>query len=199
MSGLGGIILLGGKSERMGTDKYLLPFFNTALIEHLCKELSKVTDEIILVTNEPEKLNFLEQRKVKDVYPISSALTGIHAGLVHSKYNYNFILACDLPLFHSEVVRIMLKHLQDGTRIVVPHSDRGYESLCGIYSKECIPLIESLFSADVLRISDLYAQAPTVVVESGKIESLTHPDVFFNMNTQEDYVIALEKFQKKWT
>lgn len=199
MSGLGGIILLGGKSERMGTDKYLLPFFNSTLIEHLCRELSKVTDEIICVTNEPEKLPFLIHRKVRDIQPVSSALTGIHAGLVQSKYPFNFILACDLPLFHSEVVRYMLKYLQEGIQIVVPHSSRGYESLCGIYSKHCIPLIENLFSANVMRISDLYANTPTVAVDSSQIEAFTHPEVFFNMNTPEDYSLALEKFQKKWS
>ncbi|MBX7150623.1 molybdenum cofactor guanylyltransferase [bacterium] len=198
MNGLGGIILLGGKSERMGTDKYLLPFFNLTLIEYLCDELSKVTDEIICVTNEPEKLYFLFHHKVSDIQPVPSALTGIHAGLVHSKYHYNFILACDLPLFHAEVVRIMIKHVRDDTQIVVPHSEKGYESLCGIYSKKCIPLIENLISSNDLRISDLYTQTPTVLIESSEIESTTHSDVFFNMNTREDYVLALEKFQKRW-
>ena len=55
----GGIILLGGKSQRMGTDKYLLPFFNSSLAEILIRELEKATEEVILITNEPEKLSFL--------------------------------------------------------------------------------------------------------------------------------------------
>ena len=64
----GGIILLGGKSKRMGTDKYLLPFFNLTLIQILIFELEKVTAEVILITNEPEKLSFLPHAKFKDLY-----------------------------------------------------------------------------------------------------------------------------------
>jgi molybdopterin-guanine dinucleotide biosynthesis protein A len=191
----GGIILLGGKSQRMGTDKYLLPFFNLTLVETLIRELEKVTAEVILITNEPEKLSFLPHKKFKDLYPIPSAMSGLHSGLTHSRYQANFILACDLPLFDSRMIPYFSDHLTIESYAAVPLTPKGYEPLCGLYSKKCLPEIEKMFSENNYAIQELIRRVDTVILPSGNIEKRTHPHVFFNMNTTEDYKEALEHLE----
>ena len=187
----GGIILLGGKSKRMGTDKYLLPFFNVTLIERLVAELEKTVQEVILITNEPEKLSFLPHKKYPDHYAISSALTGLHSGLNNSAYRINFVLACDLPLFDAHLIPCFQNHLSKSL-IAIPQTDRGYEALCGLYSKECLPEIETMFHEKNYAIHDLYRRVNTTVIPVQSLEALAHPHVFFNMNTPEDYSRALQ-------
>ena len=46
-----GIILAGGKSSRMGTNKALLRLNGKTVIEGIVKQLEKIVDEIIVVTN----------------------------------------------------------------------------------------------------------------------------------------------------
>lgn len=187
----GGIILLGGKSQRMGTDKYLLPFFNLMLIERLIKELEKAVQEVILITNEPEKISFLPNKKYSDHYPVPSALTGLHSGLKHSAYELNFVLACDLPLFDALIVTYFVNQLNRGGQIVVPQTSKGFESLCALYSKKCLPEIESMFAEENYAIQDLFSRMSTSVIPAEQIEAFTHPNVFFNMNTPEEYQKAL--------
>lgn len=190
----GGIILLGGKSQRMGTDKYLLPFFNSSLAEILIRELEKATEEVILITNEPEKLSFLPHNKFTDIYQTSSALSGLHSGLTHSRYETNFVLACDLPLFDARIVPYLAGYLNDNVFAVVPETAKGYEPLCALYSKKCLPPIEKMFSDNDYSIRSLFDRTPYVPVPQKAIEGKTHPDVFYNMNTPEEYETALIKF-----
>ena len=194
---LGGIILLGGKSKRMGADKYLLPFFNSTLIEHLIKELTRAVDNVLLVTNEPEKLAFLSHDYVTDILGEPCALSGIHAGLVHSKHRYNFVLACDLPFFSYKLVSLMSAHIQRATAIVVPKTENGLETLCGFYSKECIPVIENLFHENIYSVQELYSRVTTSIVDAKEFEEKIHHRLFFNMNSPSDYEKALAELAHK--
>ena len=190
----GGIILLGGKSKRMGTDKYLLPFFNLTLAEILIFELEKVTAEVILITNEPEKLSFLPHAKFKDLYSIPSALTGLHSGLKHSQYKTNFVLACDLPLFNARMVPYFTARMLNEIHAVVPETAKGLEPLCALYSKKCLPIIEQMFLDANYSIQNLFKQIRTLAVPQTAVEAETHSGVFYNMNTPEEYQEALTRF-----
>jgi len=188
---LGGIILLGGKSKRMGADKYLLPFFHSTLIEKLAGELKSSVNELLLVTREPAKIQHLSLRTAIDIFDEPCALTGIHAGLVYSEYQYNFILACDLPLFSSALVPLMFDRMDDTTTAMVPRTKSGLETLCGIYTKDCIPEIERLLEQKNYSVQALYSRVETKIVDAQELETKTHEHVFFNMNTPADYEKAL--------
>ncbi|MBL7996706.1 molybdenum cofactor guanylyltransferase [bacterium] len=183
----GGIILLGGKSKRMGTDKYLLPFFNLTLVERLIAELEKTVQEVILITNEPQKLNFLPHKKYPDHYAIPCALTGLHAGLKNSNYELNFVLACDLPLFDSRMIPYFVEQINESVSIAVPKTAKGFEPLCGLYSRNNLVEIEKMFVEENYAIHDLFDRIPAKVIMAEKIEAITHPYVFFNMNTPAEY------------
>lgn len=192
---LGGIILAGGRSERMGADKALLTFSHSTLIEHLIHELSGAVREVLVVTREPEKFRFLSTPVVTDLLDESCALSGLHAGLSYSTFPFNFVLACDLPLFDARLVANLAGFIESTTRIVVPHGGKGFESLCAVYSRELLPSIESNRAAGRLALQDLYEPSHTTIIDTYDLEEFTHPDVFFNMNSQDDYRKALELFE----
>ena len=195
MTDLGGIILAGGRSERMGADKALLAFAHATLIEFLTRELSGAVREVIVVTREPEKFRFLSIPVITDVFGESCSLSGLHAGLLYSKFQHNFVLACDLPLLDARLVSCLAAVIGSTTRIVVPQGGKGFESLCAFYSKDLLPSIVSNRAAGRLALQDLYIPSHTVFVNTNDLEKLTHPDVFFNMNSQDDYEKALELFE----
>lgn len=192
----GGIILLGGKSKRMGADKYLLPFFNFTLVEVLIRELEKVTEEVILITNEPEKLAFLPHKKFTDIFQEPSALSGLHSGLVYSNYEINFVLACDLPLFDARMVAFFAGHMSEKIYAVVPETAEGFEPLCALYSKKCLPEISKMLSEGNYALQSLYHRIPAITLPQAAVEVGTHHDVFYNMNTPEEYDEALIKFTR---
>ena len=99
----GAIILSGGKSSRMGTNKALLPFKEKTNIERIRDELRSLFDDIILVTNDPESYEFLKIKTVSDKYPGKGPLAGVHAGLMASNYEENIVVACDMPFVSADL------------------------------------------------------------------------------------------------
>ena len=134
-SGVTAVILAGGKSSRMKSNKALLPFSGELFIERIHRQLTALFSEVILVTNTPEFYRFLPCRMVPDEFPGLGSLAGIHAGLKHSKTEHIFVVACDMPYLNSELMRQMISKAQESD-VVIPESDGGYEPLHAVYSKK---------------------------------------------------------------
>jgi molybdopterin-guanine dinucleotide biosynthesis protein A len=97
-----GIVLAGGRSSRMGTDKALLPVGGVPLIRHICDSLAPLCRDIIVVVgslhHNPYRALLDERtRFAEDRYPGSGPLAGLHAGLLHAADGYGFLVACDMP------------------------------------------------------------------------------------------------------
>ena len=75
-----GIILAGGKSSRMGTDKAFLKWNNKLFIESIIDALDPLVSEIIIVSND-EKYDSFKTKRIKDVIENAGPLAGIYSGL----------------------------------------------------------------------------------------------------------------------
>ena len=60
------IILAGGKSSRMGTNKALLQLNGKTVIEGMVEKLENIVDDIIIVTNTFEDYAFLHLPMIED-------------------------------------------------------------------------------------------------------------------------------------
>jgi molybdenum cofactor guanylyltransferase len=92
---VGGYVLAGGKSSRMGRDKALLQIGGKPLVEHAVTKLRRLCAEVNILGNEQE----LEARAplVRDVHPGCGPMSGIESALLHSRYEWNLILPVDMP------------------------------------------------------------------------------------------------------
>ena len=99
-----GVILAGGQSSRMGSNKALLPFQGGRFIEAIHRQFSELFPEVLLVTNNPEQYTFLPCSKVADIYPGLGALAGLHSGLYHAANPHIFAAACDMPWLNSSLI-----------------------------------------------------------------------------------------------
>ncbi|AKX95016.1 putative molybdenum cofactor guanylyltransferase [Moorella thermoacetica] len=195
----GGIILAGGKSSRMGTNKALLPVGAKTMIETIISVLRPLFPEIIVVTNEPELYQHLEVRLVKDIIPAKGPLSGIHAGLSVSPYKYNFVVACDMPFIEPKLISYMVEHA-DGYDVVVPRAGEYLEPLHAVYSKNCIPFIEDCLKKNVTKIIAFY---PEIRLYCLDVEVLRRfgdvTRMFFNLNTPADLAqVSMKKASKDW-
>ncbi|MEI7817936.1 MAG: formate dehydrogenase accessory sulfurtransferase FdhD, partial [Desulfuromonadales bacterium] len=95
IEGVTGIILAGGASSRMGSNKALLEVDGTPIITRTYKILSSLFHEVIVVTNSPQDYDFLPCRKVPDIYPGYGSIAGLHSALTHSNTAHSFVTACD--------------------------------------------------------------------------------------------------------
>ncbi len=187
ISGVTGVILAGGESRRMGSDKSLLPLTGARFIDHVYRCMAALFNEVIIVTNSPGLYKEIPCRKVPDIYYAQGALAGLHSGLLHAKNEKIFVVACDMPFITPAVVREICAHKDQGD-LVIPYSSNGHEPLHALYGKSCIPAMEQVLDAGLKRIIDFFDQVKTVELPADTIRQ-HDPDEksFQNINTPEDY------------
>jgi len=105
---ISGIILAGGKSSRMGTNKAFLQINGVIMIERVARVLTGVCSKVIISGDEKTYSN-LGYRVVPDIYPGCGPLSGIYAGLLATANHYIFISACDTPYQTQQLSRKSLK------------------------------------------------------------------------------------------
>lgn len=193
-----GIILAGGKSSRMGADKSLLVLNGRPVISHMHSLLSNVFSRMLVITNKPEQFRFLGVPCATDIFEDAGPLGGIHAGLVHSGSERNFIIACDLLLMSQEMIH-HLATIETHHPITLAGSDGAIHYLCGVYKRQCLNEAEALLRnrADAMRGGEpqrpdavsMHALCMRTGVEVIDPTTLPFaaPDLFFNMNRPEDF------------
>ncbi|MFH0965699.1 MAG: molybdenum cofactor guanylyltransferase [Planctomycetota bacterium] len=122
-------------------------------------------------------------RVVEDEFPGAGPLAGIHAGLRESRTEWNFCVACDMPLLAKDVAERLLAHTGDfaGVQAVVPVLARGLEPLAGLYRRDGVSAVEKVIRAGGRRI--VWALADLRVALVGEEEFEKAEDWFFNVNT----------------
>ena len=157
---LTGILMCGGKSSRMGKDKYALLYNNLPLYKPALNTLQQFCNEIIISCNVafPEFADFtVVEDDVKEIGPMG----GIYSCLKRSSTRYNIVLACDMPLVNGE----LMTRLLDTTATydaIVPLVNGWPEPLYAIYNVSIIPMLETFIRAgryslkQILKESDVY-------------------------------------------
>ncbi|OHC03705.1 MAG: hypothetical protein A3H23_02840 [Planctomycetes bacterium RIFCSPLOWO2_12_FULL_40_19] len=184
------VILAGGKSSRMGSNKAFLKLKGKTFIERQINLLREMFDEIFISANTPSEYEYLNLPVFKDIYPDKGPLCGIYTSLINSSSLYTFMLACDMPFVEIGLI----KYLKGFTReydVVVPKSERGLEPLHAFYSKNCIDPIKKELDSNNLRIISFFPHVKVNVVE---LDNLTTSDSFKNsiknLNTRDEYEVV---------
>ena len=195
-AGVTAVILAGGGSTRMKSNKALLPYRGELFIQHIHRQLAATFQDVILVTNTPELYRFLPCRSVPDIYPGRGSLAGIHAGLSQSETPYIFAVACDMPYLSGALIRRLLTAI-DGQDVVMPESDAGLEPLHAIYGKGCLPAMEAALSRGPGRIIACLDWNKATVVKKAEVAQID-PEFrsFRNINTPEEYFRLREELRE---
>ena len=120
-SEVGGYVLAGGKSSRMGFDKAGLELAGKPLVLHAVTKLRRVCRDVHILSNRPELGGFAPL--VEDLHAGCGPLSGIEAALDHSKFDWNLFLPVDVPFLPSAFldwwVRLVQRRQKDGVRVAI--------------------------------------------------------------------------------
>jgi molybdopterin-guanine dinucleotide biosynthesis protein A len=148
------VLLAGGRSRRMGSDKALLPLEGIPLAQRIADCLHEVTDEVLLSAGDPSAYAFLQLPFVPDLFPDRGPVAGLHAAMLHTRRPWVLLLACDLPRISTAFLRHMIRQAR-GFDIVVPVTTDGCpHPVCAVYGRACLPaLVRNLQAGDNRLIS----------------------------------------------
>ena len=181
-----GIILVGGKSRRMGRDKAFLKVGGKPLFEITLELFRGHFAQILLVGNREERFAPYGLPVVPDIFP-GSSLGGLYTGLYAAQTEHVFVSSCDLPYPSAKVLRYLCS-LREGFDAVVVSTGYGYEPLFALYSKRCLAPIKALLDAGEFCA---YAYYPQIRVRYVPTEELAPFDLdgraFLNLNTPEEF------------
>ena len=185
--GVTGVILAGGKSSRMGSNKALLPYRGGRFIEAIYRQLSGLLGEVLVVTGTPEQYAFLGCRMVSDLYHDIGVLAGLHAGLFHSHTSHIFAVACDMPYLNNTMIRMLLARRHQGD-VIIPEGENGLEPLHAVYCRSCLPAMETALQTGKRRLISFFPEIQVTTVPGDTIRFVDpHLDSFRNINTPADY------------
>lgn len=194
-----GVILAGGHSSRMGSNKALLPYRGGRFIEAIHRLLKDIFPEVILVTNNPEQYEFLPCSKVPDLYQGMGVLAGIHSGLYHSSKPAIFAVACDMPYLMEGLIRHLAARADAGG-VLIPESPNGLEPLHAVYGKGCLAAIEATLLSGQRRIISFFDRTNVSRMNVEQVACFDPSfDSFKNINTPGDYFELRDKERSEET
>ncbi len=186
-----GIILAGGESRRMGTDKAFLKLDGVPLIDRVVSVFLSQFDQTIIVTNAPERFAGFHVRVVKDAVDIKGPLTGIYSGLLHARSDQAFVAACDMPFLNPRLIAYLRDSAGDFDA-VVPRVNGYPEPLHAVYHRRILPTIQERLLGGDGKISRLYDRISVRYLSESET-AYFDPQMrsFINLNTPAEYKEAL--------
>lgn len=141
----GGLVVAGGQSRRMGTDKRQLLIEGQTWLQRIVQRLSEVVDPVVVALGEGDSSLpwYPEALVVRDRVLGEGPLRGIEAGLaaLQDRCECVFITSCDVPLIRAAVISRMIAALpRDFDAVVVRQAHRA-QPFCGVYRVTVLPTI----------------------------------------------------------
>ena len=193
---VGGIVLCGGESRRMGTPKAWLPFGDEFMLQRVVRTMGEVVTPIVVVAAQDQAVPPLPSDVVivRDRRKARGPMEGLAAGLRHMAQcglDGAYVSSTDVPLLVPGFVRRLIDLLGDSL-IAVPHVHNLYHPMSAVYRSSVLPEIEWLLDRDCLRPLFLIEKLPTRLVSEAELMA-ADPDLrsLRNLNTPEDYERAL--------
>lgn len=194
---IGGIILCGGQSSRMGRPKAWLPFGDEIMLPRVVRLLSEAVRPVVVVAAPDQAVPPLppEVAVVRDEEKGRGPLQGLAAGTaaLAGQVDAAYLSSCDVPFLKPAFVRRLIELLGDHA-ICVPKVGAYHHPLAAVYRLAVRPTVQRLLTENRLRPFFLFDTLPTRVVEAAELADVDPGfQTLRNLNTPEEYEAALRE------
>jgi molybdenum cofactor guanylyltransferase len=188
---VGGIVLCGGQSSRMGRPKAWLTIAGEIMLPRVVRLLSEVVSPIVVVAAPEQDVPALPAGAVvvRDEERGRGPLQGLAAGLaaIEGQVAAAYLSSCDVPFLRPGFVRRLIE-LVGEKAVCVPRVGGYHHPLAAVYRVEVLSVVQRLLSENRLRPFFVFEAVPTRVVEASELVDVDATlESLRNVNTQEDY------------
>lgn len=198
------VLLCGGLSTRMGTNKAFLPFGEYTLMEYQVRRFRPNFEKIYLSV--PKMTDFwmqlaarLDCTAIPDCVEKIGPLGGLYSCLSAVTEELLFFTPVDAPFTGTNAALAVCRTLEQAIETnpskyacVLKHPTRGMQPLSAAYAKTCLPVIEHMIHAENYRLRQLLTPEHTVISDI-----LVPQEHFYNMNDMPSYYHALQMLAEK--
>ncbi len=189
-------IQAGGESKRMGRSKATVPFCGKPLISRMVGRLLPAADEIVITTNEPENLQFLQAeypcvpiRLVRDDYDYRGALPGLSTAFGAASHPFVAVVACDMAFASPKLLAAEYDCLRlSASDACVPCNVHGFEPFHAVYRRDaCLAAARTLVEQGQRRAQALFDLIDMETFSQQQVlEAEPRGRCFINANTPEE-------------
>jgi molybdopterin-guanine dinucleotide biosynthesis protein A len=183
-----GLVLAGGRSQRMGRDKALLRRDGATQLERAVDLLGRHTERVFVSTR-ADQAGDTERRRFPqivdrhaDIGPVAGILSALEE---HPDVTW-LVLACDLPNVDDATIAFLLEQRADSqpfTAFTSSH-DGLPEPLCALYRPGALPIVRSFVDAGAICPRKILIRSDTKLLEQ------PNPAALDNVNTPDDLARA---------
>ena len=187
-----GFVLAGGKSSRMGKDKFSLEINGETFLDRAVNVLKPVCAEVKIVLNQTQQIE-TDLSFVRDVYAERGAPGGIHTALKNCQTKLAIILAVDLPFVSTAAIenlaRVALAS-NEYPACVPRQTDGRPQPLCAVYrARFCLPALEQILARnDKSSVRDFLDLISPKYVAADRLSA--DENLLFNVNSPADLQFA---------
>jgi molybdopterin-guanine dinucleotide biosynthesis protein A len=193
---VGGVVLCGGRSSRMGTPKAWLPVAGEPMLVRVVRVVSdSVGGPLVVVAALGQDVPPLPPgvELVRDPEEGQGPLAGLVAGLeaLTGRADAAYLSACDVPFLSTAFVRRVCERLA-GFDIAAPDAGGFRHPLAAAYRLTVLPVARDLVTAGRLRPAFLFDAVPTRVLTPADFADID-PELrsLVNVNTPDEYAAAV--------
>ncbi len=187
-----GLVLCGGQSSRMKTDKGLIQNQNATWAQIAFEKLQTNIEEVFVSVNHSQSEDYLKIFKEKQLIfdnqnvAIKGPLLGLLSAHLQFPDNDILVLACDIVNIKENTIRTLIDNFHNQTAICYSFNSQT-EPLVGIYSATALKQIHKLYlNNNLLK----YSMMHVLEITNAELLPLTEKDFlqFKNYNSPEDIV-----------
>ncbi len=175
------VILAGGQSRRMGSNKALLPIGNITFIARIINTLQRRFSNIYISANNPEEYEVLKRPVIIDIFRGYGPLAGIHAALKNIPTEYAFTVSCDVPFISTDVIDTLVDAVESETILIADDGQRLHP-LIGIYPRSVYNHLD-----EYLQNNEKQVHMFLDGMKHKRIDVSQYQDAVKNINTIEEY------------
>lgn len=189
------IVLAGGQSSRMGSDKWTLSLEGKSVAERIIHVLAECCSPIYIVVANPSKPFETVNKQVEIIHDLVAdcgPLGGVYTGLSHSEATWNLVTACDMPFVSKRLVELMFQRAEEtGSHVIVPEWGGKLHPLHAVYSKECLERLKAYVFAGGRKVMEFVHTLQPLILSEQEVQVVDPQGLaLFNMNRPDDYAKA---------
>lgn len=179
-----GIILAGGKSSRMGTDKGLLMLNGKPMIQHVIDRIEELGLPILIVANNSEYAQF-GYPVIEDLVKEKGPVGGIYTGLMTSNTESNLIISCDTPNISLELLNQLIDASKDHVVTIAKHKGQLHP-LIGVYKRSALDAFNRNLTVNQLKLSPICTELNAHILTIEDNQKISFQEHFSNINTPNE-------------
>ncbi len=182
------IIMAGGDSRRMGTDKANLLLEGQTLLQGVISAMQPLFSSVIVSTRQPRP--DIDQRQICDGQHNGGPLAGLVASLDAISTPWGFAVACDMPFVAPGLIRLLANCRS--AQAVVPVVNGHPQPLTAFYTTGCVTVMRKCLAAQQKSLRVVLQQLQVrYVPETELLDADPGLRSFFDLDTPQDFATAL--------